>query len=719
MAANATTYYVSTSGSDSNPGTITQPWKTWQKGFNSLSGGDILYIRGGSYTGMYDSRHGVYISNRDGSSSNVITVAAYPGEVPVLDCSSLSSSSGVNFGILMRGCDYWLIKGLTVKSVREYNNLSKSSGGSPVDGWELGDCNYITLEQCIVTDCGNGFSLNGTLHEIHYLNCDSYLNYDYYDNGGLANGYNGNVRSNSTIFYDGCKAWSNSDDGYDDYGGAGYIVYRNCWAFGNGKGTTTMGNGDGFKLGYDNSSTELPGNQRTLYNCISADNTLMGFDESMDATTSMDMALYNCISYMNSSDFGFRFSVSYGTGVTTLRNNISYSNGINYAGRSRNISDHNSWDAGAPAVSDGDFTSLDFSQLSRPRKSDGSLPDVDFSKLASSSDLIDAGVNVGSPFTGKAPDLGAFETQVSTVPMANVAYVSSSVKNTSASELELVYDQTLANIIPSTSCFDVKVNNVSRTISNLTISDKNVYLTLSSPVKYGEAVALSYSKPSTNPLQCTAGTLAETISGKTVTNLVEPPAPVYMNSVVENTSPDKIEILYDAKLANVIPPSTSFVPKVNGLNKTVKAVAITDNVVTITLADPLSGSDTITVAYTKPSTNPLQSVLGVKAESLPDKPVANDIVGVITEIPPVVNDGKILIFPNPAKDFIQIANFNAANQNPVLRIFDFSGKLIQEIKIDNTTNLKNVPIVLKTGIYKTQLFMGEVVQYIQKLIVVK
>jgi uncharacterized repeat protein (TIGR02059 family) len=445
----------------------------------------------------------------------------------------------------------------------------------------------------------------------------------------------------------------------------------------------------------------------------------MGFDESMDGTTSMDMALYNCIAYKNSRDYGFRFSVSYGTGITTLRNNISYGNGINYAGRSRNVSDHNSWDAGAPGVSDADFTSLDFSQLSRPRKSDGSLPDVDFSKLASSSDLIDAGVDIGSAFTGKAPDLGAFETQVSTAPSVNLAYVSSSVKNTNASVVEAVYNLTLASITPSASCFDVKVNNVSRTISNITISDKYVYLTLASPVKFGEAIVLSYSKPVTNPLQCTAGTLAETISGKTVTNLVEPPAPAYINSVVENTSPDKIEILYDTRLANVIPPASSFVPKVNGLNKTVKTVAVTDNVVTITLAETLTGSDTITVAYTKPATNPLQSVLGAKAESLPDKPVSNDIVGVVTQTPPVVNDGKILIFPNPAKDFIQIANFNPADQNPVLRIFDFSGKIVQEIKIDSATDLKNVPISLKTGIYITQLFMGQVVHYVQKLIVVK
>jgi hypothetical protein len=39
------------------------------------------------------------------------------------------------------------------------------------------------------------------------------------------------------------------------------------------------------------------------------------------------------------------------------------------------------------------------------------LPDVDFLHLASGSDLIDGGVDVGLDFDGSAPDLGAFESE--------------------------------------------------------------------------------------------------------------------------------------------------------------------------------------------------------------------------------------------------------------------------------------------------------------------
>lgn len=725
-AANAKDYYIATNGNDSNPGTISQPWRTWQKGFSTVSAGDVLYIRGGNYTGMYGSGHGVNISGRDGTSSSRITVMAYPGETPVLDCSPLSSSSGVNFGILMRNCDYWLIKGLTLKNVREYNNLSKSSGGSPTAGWELGNCTNITLEQCVVTRCGNGFSLNGTVYDIKYINCDAYENYDYYDNGGLANGFNGNVRGSSTVSYEGCRAWSNSDDGWDNYGGSGYMVYKNCWAFRNGKDVPTVGNGDGFKLGYDNSFTELPNNQRTLYNCISADNYLMGFDEGMDQPTGMDMALYNCIAYKNVRDFGFRFYKTEGTARTTLRNNISYGNNVNYQGRSRNISDHNTWDAGAPVVNDADFVNIDMAQLKRPRKPDGSLPDIEFAHLKTGSDLIDAGATVaGLSYTGTAPDLGAFENGTGTTPPPTppttiLTYQSSSVKNANPSDIEIVYNLTVsAGIVPAASAFDVKVNSVTRTINKISVSGKNVYLTLSSPVKYGEAVILSYTKPSANPLQCMAGTQAESISAKSVTNSVEAPAPVYVSSSVENDTPNKIKITYDIKLSGVIPSISAFAINVNGSSASIQSVAIAENIVTLTLSANLVAKDIVTVAYTQPASSPLQSAAGIKAVSLTAKPVTNNILGVPTGEDPVINDGKIIIYPIPAKDYVSVANLNASNAVATLRIFDFTGKLCQEIKLENVTDKTRIPLTIKPGFYVAQIKIGSLIHYIQKLIVVK
>ena len=43
-------YYVAISGNDSNPGTLTRPWRTIQKAEKSMAGGDIVYVSAGDYS---------------------------------------------------------------------------------------------------------------------------------------------------------------------------------------------------------------------------------------------------------------------------------------------------------------------------------------------------------------------------------------------------------------------------------------------------------------------------------------------------------------------------------------------------------------------------------------------------------------------------------------------------------------------------------------------
>src|SRR5437016_3908473 len=45
----AATYYVALSGSDSNPGTLAQPWRTIQKAASAMIGGDIALVSPGNY----------------------------------------------------------------------------------------------------------------------------------------------------------------------------------------------------------------------------------------------------------------------------------------------------------------------------------------------------------------------------------------------------------------------------------------------------------------------------------------------------------------------------------------------------------------------------------------------------------------------------------------------------------------------------------------------
>lgn len=88
-AASQTTYYVSPSGSDSNPGTLTQPFKTINKARNvvrtvntNMTGDIYVYLRGGTYR-INDT---ITFENADsGTNGYNVIYANYPGESPVVD----------------------------------------------------------------------------------------------------------------------------------------------------------------------------------------------------------------------------------------------------------------------------------------------------------------------------------------------------------------------------------------------------------------------------------------------------------------------------------------------------------------------------------------------------------------------------------------------------------------------------------------------------------
>lgn len=117
--------------------------------------------------------------------------------------------------------------------------------------------------------------------------------------------------------------------------------------------------------------------------------------------------MLNCVA-LNPTDFG-----TDGPGWNhEMVNNLGFraiSEELTNIDKSRCILKNNYFDLSKITISAADFLSLDEKLLMAPRQADGSLPDIDFLKLAPSSDLIDAGVTIGFPFKGKAPDLGCFE----------------------------------------------------------------------------------------------------------------------------------------------------------------------------------------------------------------------------------------------------------------------------------------------------------------------
>ncbi len=78
-------YYLSPNGSDSNDGSIDNPWATLEHAVEVAGPGDTIYFRGGTY----DFGTGYLIIRKDrgqgGANGQYLYIKNYPGETPILD----------------------------------------------------------------------------------------------------------------------------------------------------------------------------------------------------------------------------------------------------------------------------------------------------------------------------------------------------------------------------------------------------------------------------------------------------------------------------------------------------------------------------------------------------------------------------------------------------------------------------------------------------------
>ncbi|MHC4530937.1 MAG: DUF1565 domain-containing protein [Planctomycetota bacterium] len=72
------TYYVSTSGSDSNDGSESSPWLTIQHAVDSVGPGETIYVRGGVYNEL------VNFTNSGSAAGGYIRLQNYEGETAVI-----------------------------------------------------------------------------------------------------------------------------------------------------------------------------------------------------------------------------------------------------------------------------------------------------------------------------------------------------------------------------------------------------------------------------------------------------------------------------------------------------------------------------------------------------------------------------------------------------------------------------------------------------------
>jgi len=439
----AKTYFVATTGNDTTgTGSITAPYATIMKAHSFVVAGDTVFLRGGTYkmaesqisqtftTGPYAAMH--YLSKSGTSATKRICYWAYPGEHPIFDMSNVKPVGYRNTVFYTTGS--WLhIKGLEVIGTQvtilthTQSECFRNEGSNNI--WE----------QCVMHDgMAIGFYLTKGSNNL-VINCDAYRNWDNLSEtgkGGNTDGFGFHPAKGGTgNKITGCRAWFNSDDGYDCINAYESIIFENCWAFYNGYNTsfTSEGDGNGFKAGGYGQAPVVSGlpspiPAHTVRFCMAYRNKANGIYANHHVVTGSNW--YNNTAYRNSTNYNMlsqQITKSSKTGNDTtldcaginhvLHNNISfkYSAYTETANLGTSTDTYNSFSPSSGVIVDAnDFLSTDESLLIAARQADGSLPDVGFLKLKSGSDLIDKGMNLGFAFSGLAPDLGAFESQYST-----------------------------------------------------------------------------------------------------------------------------------------------------------------------------------------------------------------------------------------------------------------------------------------------------------------
>jgi len=431
------TVYVAVNGSDTHgDGSFGNPFAGIVKAQEVVSGGDTVYIRGGIYrmnqsqihqfSGIWAYQHHMHKSGL--STSKRIHYWAYPGEKPIIDMTDVKPA-GYRIIVFYVSGSYLHFKGLeiigTQVTIKEHTQSEcfRNDGG-----------NYNIYEQCVMRDGqAIGFYLfRGSYNLV--LNCDAYNNWDYTSQtgrGGNVDGFGFHCRKGSVgNIIRGCRAWFNSDDGFDCINSMEEVVFENCWAFYNGFGTTfqSLGDGNGFKIGGYGQAPSVAGLPNPIPSnlvryCLAYRNKANGFYANHHVETGIRW--HHNTAYRNSTNFNMlsqKITKSIKTGKDTtidcpgirheLINNVSlrYGNQRDTLNMGSSINSFNTFSSDYPfTVSASDFISLDESLLTEPRQADGSLPVNGFLRPAAGSRLIDTGRKIGLSFAGIAPDIGAFE----------------------------------------------------------------------------------------------------------------------------------------------------------------------------------------------------------------------------------------------------------------------------------------------------------------------
>ena len=380
-------FYVSPMGDDSNSGSLSTPWKTITHAVLSTHPGDTIFLRGGTYQEteiwISDSR------NMGGSPGNFKTIQNYDGEQPILQ-----NQKGINLS-----ASWVRIQGIQFQGVGVNSNTW--DGKVPDNIQIVGNSFYGAIPGAAIDVVGDNLLINRNwiAMKSQPSNADSGITLRYGQNNVISGNYISGTTGPGIYIH---------DESLSVYpAGAALSGYNNVVIAGNIMKGSVMSSGLVLSTGSNFAVQNI-----TINNNVSSGNHANGFD----IETGLGVKIFNNTIYGNDAD---GILVAYPASSQMI--GVQIENNILDDACTKQCSSHRHIEVTNPGLfglvvmnnlywppSIGSTNAAD----SRPLFADPVFTNAasgDFT-LQVGSPAIDAGVLVGLPFNGSAPDLGAFES---------------------------------------------------------------------------------------------------------------------------------------------------------------------------------------------------------------------------------------------------------------------------------------------------------------------